>query len=147
MKHFVAFALMLALPNLAIAAADEAVIREMVKRTTLTPDEIREHYDGCDSGVTLYMKICAIYSWTKEDIRLNDIYAQTRAKAKELGYEASLVRGQQTWLAYRDMACAHEGDIGAGQGTYYGLYLMGCKLDLTKERADRLEARLDQYDR
>ena len=128
-----------------MAAPDKAVVSETVKQAPHNPKEIRESDEGCDSGITLSMKICGTNHWKREDMRLNQIYEQTRAKAKELGYEASLVRAQRAWLAYRDMACANEGEMSAGQGTYNELYRIGCMADLTKERADRLETRLDQY--
>ncbi len=127
----------------AISAPDEAVVREMLRKSSgLSKEEIRANYNACDSGITLSMKICASYRWVKQDVRLNQIYKQSLDKARESGYEKSLVQAQRAWLAYRDAACAYEGEMGAGGGTAEGLYILSCKEDLTKERADRLEAAL-----
>ncbi|SFO90552.1 lysozyme inhibitor LprI family protein [Ralstonia sp. NFACC01] len=124
--------------TLAIAAPDEAVVQEMAKRTGLSPSDIRRNYDACSSGETQSMKVCASYRWTREDIRLNTAYEQAIVKAKEEGFEASLIRAQHAWQAYRDAACTYEGQMGAGGGAYEGLYILSCKEQLTKERADRL---------
>ncbi|WP_078121487.1 lysozyme inhibitor LprI family protein [Thiosocius teredinicola] len=121
-----------------LAAPDEEVVEAMTKLTSLTAEEIRQDYDACDSGVTLRMKICASYHWVAEDVRLNKIYAQVRAKAKEVGYEPSLIEAQRAWLAYRDTTCAFEGEMGAGGGTAEGLYVLSCRERLTKERTDDL---------
>jgi uncharacterized protein YecT (DUF1311 family) len=126
------------------AEPDEAVVLEMARQTHLTPGEIRLNYDACGSGVTLTMKICASYRWRVEDSRLNQIYKQALAKARESGYEASLIRAQRAWVAFRDAACTYEGEIGAGGGTAEGLYVLSCKENLTKQRADRLVAVLGE---
>jgi uncharacterized protein YecT (DUF1311 family) len=120
------------------AKPDEEVVKAMTKLTSLTPDEIRQDYDACDSGITMRMKICASYHWVAEDVRLNKIYKQTRAKAKDAGYEASLIKAQRAWVAYRDAACAFEGEMGAGGGTAEGLYVLSCKERITRQRADSL---------
>jgi uncharacterized protein YecT (DUF1311 family) len=117
----------------------------MLRRTSgLSKEEIRANYNACDSGITLSMKICASYRWVTQDVRLNHLYKQSLEKARELSYEKSLIRAQRAWLAYRDATCAYEGEMGAGGGTAEGLYVLSCKEDLTKERADRLEAALRQ---
>ncbi|BCL93375.1 lysozyme inhibitor LprI family protein [Ralstonia pseudosolanacearum] len=134
----VTLVLSLLVPTLAIAAPDEAVVREMAKRTGLSPADIRSSYDACDSGVTLPMKVCASYRWTREDIRLTTAYEQAKVKAKEAGFEASLIAAQDAWQVYRDAACTYEGQMGADGGAYEGLYVLSCKEQLTKERADRL---------
>lgn len=112
----------------------------MARRTRIPPDEIRRNYDACDSGVTLAMKTCGSYRWTEQNLRLNKVYKRVRAKAKEADYEASLIRAEKAWLAYRDTACIFEGKINAGGGTAEELYVLSCKEDLTKQRAERLEA-------
>ncbi|HXA46096.1 MAG TPA: lysozyme inhibitor LprI family protein [Burkholderiaceae bacterium] len=123
----------------ALAAPDEFVVQEMARQTKLSVDDIKKNYDACDSGVTWPMKICGSYRWMVEDVRLNKIYKRTLTKARELGYESSLQTAQRAWLTYRDAACNYEGAAGAGDGTAAGLYVLSCKLDLTKQRADRLE--------
>jgi uncharacterized protein YecT (DUF1311 family) len=140
-SHSKAWVILFALcTSAAVAAApDETIVHEMAKQTHMPADDIRRDYDACDSGVTLSMKICGSYRWMVEDARLNKAYKQALTKAREMGYESSLVRAQRAWLAYRDAACTYEGEMGAGGGTAEGLYVLGCKLDLTKQQADRLE--------
>jgi uncharacterized protein YecT (DUF1311 family) len=138
MKSRFVLALALAFATPASAEPDEAVVLEMARQTRLSPEEIRLHYDACDSGVTRTMKICGSYRWMVEDLRLNQIYRQALAKARESGHEASLIRAQRAWVAFRDAACTYEGEIGAGGGTAEGLYVLSCKTDLTRQRADRL---------
>ncbi|WP_247310482.1 lysozyme inhibitor LprI family protein [Ralstonia pseudosolanacearum] len=128
--------------TLATAAPDEAVVRKIAQSTGLDPQYIRQNYNACDSGKTPAMKLCASYRWTQEDIRLNRIYTRSIEKAKEMGFEASLIRAQRAWLAYRDAACTYEGQTGAGGGAYERLYVLSCKETLTRERADHLAAGL-----
>ena len=132
--------LFIAAPAQAVdAAPDETVIKKLSKQTNIPVDDIRRDYNACDSGVTLSMKICGSYRWMVEDVRLNKTFKRVLVRAREMGYEPSLVRTQRAWLAYRDAACTYEGEMGAGGGTAEGLYVLSCKLDLTKQQADRLE--------
>ncbi|MDB0571428.1 DUF1311 domain-containing protein [Ralstonia solanacearum] len=109
-------AVSLLVSNAAIAAPDEGVVQNMARHSSLSPQDIRQHYNDCDSGVTPSMKICASYHWKKEDIRLNRLYARSMEKAKEMGFETLLVQAQRAWLTYRDAVCLYEGQIGAGGG-------------------------------
>lgn len=120
-----------------LAQVDEEVVTAMTKVTSLTSNEIRLDYNSCD-GNTYQMKICGAYRWVVEDVRLNKIYKEVRSKAKEAGYESSLIKSQRAWIAYRDLACAFEGEMQAGGGTAEGLYILSCKKHLTKQRADSL---------
>jgi uncharacterized protein YecT (DUF1311 family) len=123
----------------AYAQPDEEVIRAMVRGSTLSAEDARRDYNSCDSGETRSMKICGFYLLTKEDVRMNRLYKAAVKDAKQFEYEASLVRAQRAWLTYRDAACELEGQAGAGGGSAEGLYVLSCKAELTKERADRLE--------
>lgn len=123
----------------ALAAPDEIVVQQMAKQTHLPADDIRRNYNACDSSITLSMKICESYRWMVEDVRLNKVFKRALAKAHDAGYEPSLVRSERAWIAYRDATCIYEGEMGAGGGTAQGLYVLSCKLDLTKQQADRLE--------
>ena len=135
-------ALLLAATAHVSAAPDEAVVREMARQTGLSAEDIRRDHDACDSGVTLSMKTCASYRWRVQDARLNAVYKRALAKAREMGYEASLVKAQRAWVAFRDAACANEGKMGAGGGTAQGLYELSCMEGLTKDRTDRIESML-----
>jgi uncharacterized protein YecT (DUF1311 family) len=133
------FALLLATTAQASAAPDEAVVREMARQTNISAESIRRDHDACDSGVTMSMKICAGYRWRLQDARLNAVYQKARDKARQMGYEASLVKAQRAWVAYRDAACANEGEMGAGGGSAQGLYELSCLEGLTKDRTQRIE--------
>lgn len=135
-------ALLCAITARASAAPDEAVVREMARQTNIPAEDIRRDHDACDSGITTSMKICASYRWRVQDARLNAVYKRALAQAREVGYEASLVKAQRAWVAYRDAACANEGQMGAGGGTAQGLYELSCMDALTKDRADRIESML-----
>jgi len=122
------------------AAADDRVVEEMLKHTSgISSDDIRRDYDGCDSGVTFSMKLCASYRWTEQDIRLNAAYKRLREQTDKGDLE-TLLNAQRAWLAYRDAECAFEGRAGAGGGTAEGLYVLWCKEGLTRQQADRLIA-------
>ena len=136
---FLALAISL-MPIAAQALPDEQVVQTLAKQTGLSPKEIRESYNACDSGVTLSMKICGAYQLTEQDLRLNEQYKQALLKAKQQGAKQALVKAQRAWLAYRDAQCPFEGSWNAEGGTAEGLYVLSCKLDLTKLQADRLEA-------
>lgn len=96
--------------RLCFAAPDEEVVKTMMKTTTLTANEIRLDYNACDSGVTVRMKICANYGFTRQDLRLNSIYNKVRTKAKEEGYEKSLLTSQRAWLTYVETNCRLHAD-------------------------------------
>jgi uncharacterized protein YecT (DUF1311 family) len=134
--HVLLFAL-LAIPISCIAKPDEEVVKAMTKLTSLTAEEIRRDYESC-GGNTYQMKVCGGYHWVMQDVRLNKIYKQVISKAKELGYEDSLLKSQRAWIAYRDTTCMFEGEFQAGGGTAEGLYVLSCKELLTKQRADNL---------
>lgn len=138
---FATFSIVL-MSSMVFAAPNEEVVQAMVRRTNISAEDIRANYDACDSGVTLSMKICGSYDWMVEDVRLNRIYKQLLAKAKEQGYDASLIRAQRAWLEYLEAACTFEGEMVAGGGTAEGLYVLSCKETLTKQRADHLESQL-----
>ena len=128
--------------SLAQAAADEAVVQHVLRDSHgITADEIRRDYDACDS-TTLSMRICSAYRVAVQDIRLNRLYSQASAQARELGFDASLRDAEKAWLNYRDAQCAFEGQNGGGGGTAQPLYVLSCKEELTKIQADRLEAGL-----
>lgn len=130
--------------HLCFAAPDEDVVKAMGKTTNLTPDEIRADYDACDSGVTLRMKICASYGFTEQDLRLNRIYEKVIEKAKEENFEKSLLASQQAWLKYLETNCQLQADAFNGEGTGWGIWYLGCKETLTRDRADALEKFLKQ---
>jgi uncharacterized protein YecT (DUF1311 family) len=136
--------------SFSVAAAngtpDETVVQHVLRNSTgLTADEIRQNYDGCDDGRTTPMKICGAYRWAVQDIRLNRAFSRARAIAKHAGYEQALVKAQRAWLTYRDSQCDFEGLSAAGGGTEEGLHVLSCKEELTRLRADRLEAEENQH--
>jgi uncharacterized protein YecT (DUF1311 family) len=142
MKNLLTLVTLLLISAGAVADPDETVVREMAHQTNLTPDEIRENYNACDSGVTLRMKICGSYHYFVEDVRLNRLYKQALASARKAGSDASLIKSQRAWLAYRDTTCSYEGQINAGGGTAEGLYVLSCNEELTKARANWVEEQL-----
>lgn len=125
--------------QLCFAAPDEEVVKAMSKTTNLTAEVIRADYDACDSGVTLRMKICASYSFTEQDLRLNRIYQRVRAKAKEGHFEKSLLASQRAWIKYLETNCQLQADAFNGQGSGWGIWYLGCKEGLTRDRASALE--------
>ncbi len=138
MRTLITALLFLSVTSNCIAKPNEEAVTAMTKLTSLTAEEIRQGYDKCD-GNTYQMKVCASYNWAVEDVRMNKIYKQVRAKAKEVGYERSLLESQRNWVTYRDSTCSFEGQMGAGGGTAEGLYVLSCKERVTEERADTLE--------
>jgi uncharacterized protein YecT (DUF1311 family) len=137
MRKFIFTVIFLLNASNCFAMADEEVVKAMTKLTSLTAEEILQDYNRCD-GNTYQMKVCASYQWVAEDLRLNKIYKEIRAKAKLMGYEQSLLQSQRAWIAYRDSTCALEGEMGVGGGSAEGLYVLSCKERITEERADSL---------
>ena len=143
-----AFAVLLLLVSSTCAAKpDEEVVRAMTKHTTLTPEMIGKDYDACDSGVTLRMKICASYKWVEQDVRMNRAYQRVLVAAKRANSQDWLVRAQRAWISYREQECTFEGVIGAGGGSLEGLYVLSCKEQLTRQRAERLEEVAEEQER
>ncbi|MCK9384912.1 MAG: DUF1311 domain-containing protein [Nevskia sp.] len=125
--------------HLCFAAPDEEVVKAVSKTTGLTADEIRADYNACGSGVTIRIKICLNYDFTEQDRRLNSLYKKVRAKAKEEGFEKSLLASQRAWLSYLETNCQLQADAFNGQGTGWGVWYLGCKTTLTRDRANALE--------
>jgi uncharacterized protein YecT (DUF1311 family) len=142
MKNLLALVALSIISSGAIADLDETVVREMARQTNLSPADIRENYNACDSGVTLRMKICGSYHYFVEDVRLNRLYQEALASARKAGSGASLIKSQRAWLAYREATCAYEGEINARGGSAEGLYVLSCDEELTKERANWIEHQL-----
>lgn len=122
---------------------DDTVVQEMARQTNMAEEEIRENFNACDSGHTVRMMICLRYNWIAEDIELNRIYKLARAGAKEIGYEASLVKAQRAWVVFRDALCKFEGELRAGGGREEGIHMLICMAEETSQRAGYLKARLN----
>jgi uncharacterized protein YecT (DUF1311 family) len=127
------------------AELDPDVVEALLRATTgLTRDEIVQNYDKCD-GSTFSMKICGAYRWMVEDLRMNRLYEEAIAMVRRFEAESTLREAQRAWLSFRDAECTFQGDIGAGGGSAEGLYVLSCKEDLTRQRADQLAELLKLY--
>jgi uncharacterized protein YecT (DUF1311 family) len=97
----------------------------------------------CLAGATtdLAMRACASAEFDRQDGRLNDVYARERAAEDDDG-KALLKKAELAWIAWRDADCAWHADENRG-GTLALLNEISCRADLTRQRADELQARLD----
>lgn len=146
MKNLISFLLAL-FASAAVAATnevpDDTVVKEMARQTNMSAKEIRENFNACDSGHTVSMMVCLRYNWIAEDIELNRIYKLARAQAREIGYEASLIKAQRAWITFRDAECNFEGELRAGGGREQGIHMLICMAKETSLRAGYLKARLN----
>jgi uncharacterized protein YecT (DUF1311 family) len=143
----IATAVCACVPLVALCAEPrEDVVAAMVRATHMSRADILGSLKRCD-GTTADMKTCASYSFTAEDIRLNQIYSTVLKISDAKGARKSLVESQRAWIKYRDLACVFDGKVGAGGGTMEGLYVLRCKELLTKQRADHLQDIANQNDR
>jgi uncharacterized protein YecT (DUF1311 family) len=130
--------LLIALSFLAFSANavdDERVIKEMLRNSSLTREEVIAHYKtGCESGLTYPMRICAAFSFFAADLELNDTYKDI-LKSLDKEHKARLVRAQRAWIAYRDATCIYESSRG---GSTDGMYNSSCRELLTKDQISRL---------
>ena len=90
---------------------------------------------------------CASLELEDWDARLNAVYQQQRANAREFdmgndpnlpGLAASLRDMQRAWIPYRDATCVYEAAQWSG-GTGAGPAYIGCLLSLTGDQALYLE--------
>ena len=90
---------------------------------------------------------CASRELEDWDVRLNAVYQQQRAYAREFdmgndpnlpGLDTSLRDMQRAWIPYRDATCVYEAAQWSG-GTGAGPAYIGCLLSLTGDQALYLE--------
>ena len=145
MKRYVVLALGLLSYHSLRAEPDPDVVEALLRETTgLTREDIVQNYDKCD-GSTFSMKICGAYRSMVEDLRMNRLYKEAIAMARGFEVESTLREAQRAWLSFRDTEGTFQGDIGAGGGSAEGLYVLSCKEDLTRHRADQLDELLKLY--
>jgi len=100
---------------------------------------LRPSYDECISaaaGATPAMQDCIAAEYEYQDGRLNTVYKALMAKLGE-DEQKTLREQQRKWIADRDEKCFYDPDSGqAGR-----LDAAECRLDMTANRADELEAR------
>jgi uncharacterized protein YecT (DUF1311 family) len=101
----IATAVCACVPLVALCAEPrEDVVAAMVRATHMSQADILGSLKRCD-GTTVDMKTCASYSFTAEDIRLNQIYFTVLKISDATGARKSLVESQRAWIKYRDLAC------------------------------------------
>jgi uncharacterized protein YecT (DUF1311 family) len=61
-----------------------------------------------------------------------------RTKAKERGFEKSLLASQRAWLTYLETNCQLQANAFNGKGSGWGIWYLGCKASLLSDRANAL---------
>lgn len=98
------------------------------------------------------MNWCAQQDYLAADAALNEQWKLTATAMKQRdaefkpydwddrpGYFATLLEAQRAWIAYRDAHCRSEGYYARG-GTLESLLVATCKLELTRQRTEQLQA-------
>lgn len=107
---------------------------------------------SCLNAVTNSEMIdCAQDGFDVEDDALNDGYQDVinlmtrwdaNLPANERGAVKAMKEGQRAWITFRDKTCEAEGYIFKG-GSAEPLAVIGCKTQLTKERANQMFSLLE----
>jgi uncharacterized protein YecT (DUF1311 family) len=87
------------------------------------------------------MHACIGTEFAAQDRRLNEAYANLRAsfdESADSARRAALTQAQRDWIRFRDSNCAFYRD--SGGGTRAGVGAGMCRLRMSAERADELEA-------
>ena len=127
-----------------ISIAGEDAILETARRTHRPVSEIQEHHlEGCATGITTYMNICAEYHYVKSDLKLNQTYTSLLAKLKGKPVATSqLVKAQRAWVTFRDLTCEFESNGWSG-GSGRSMVVLTCKSVLTESRTKTLQEYLE----
>jgi uncharacterized protein YecT (DUF1311 family) len=118
---------------------DPRALAETVRRLGLPEEQVRKDaIQGCESGKTLDMNICAEYGFVVADLRMNDLYAQVVGHLKDPKNKELLRKSQLAWLGFRDAACKFD-SAGFAGGTLRPMNDLACRQTLTEERSRHLE--------
>ncbi|WP_457607820.1 lysozyme inhibitor LprI family protein [Nitratifractor sp.] len=99
----------------------------------------RQCFDHAQS--TVEMKECAYREYRYYDRLLNESYRRL-IRSLPAGEREKLRKAQRTWIVYRDLECDFEAYPVHG-GTAEGLLVLGCKTELTRKRAKKLQELLE----
>lgn len=102
-----------------------------------------DSYSQCMKGAmtTVAMHECSEAEWKRQDDRLNQNYKKAMSGLGEQ-QKGTLRDAQRKWVAYRDANC--EMYYSLTGGTMDQLNGSGCRVDMTRQRADELE-KLPQF--
>ncbi|GAB3549952.1 hypothetical protein GCM10027343_32400 [Noviherbaspirillum agri] len=128
---------------LVATATEDRVVAVMSKATGFTEAEIRQHGEkGCESGVQLYMTICALYHYYEKDVELNTTYQTLVSKLKHKSIREDLRTAQRAWVTYRDAECKFNTALWEG-GSIRPMENAFCLMRITEERTRQLNDHLN----
>jgi uncharacterized protein YecT (DUF1311 family) len=131
--------LILALLSTSVHAADDRVVREIVRRHGYEA-ELVERYKttGCGEAGSTAQNICVLYGSVEADLALNDTYRELLVKLKGTSARAKLVAAQKAWVQFRDASCKYESDGSTG-GMDYATVFNSCISEQTTIRLKALQ--------
>jgi len=90
-----------------------------------------------DGGDQYEMDVCQAREYAAADVELNKVYGKLRDVFKDdKAADALLRKAQRAWVTFRDAEgalCADNHGF-SEDGSGYGMVLMSCKTDLTRQR-------------
>jgi uncharacterized protein YecT (DUF1311 family) len=108
------------------------------------PASPADPYDTClqTAETTIAMSECNAAEYQRQDTRLNAVYKELREQLGDDEARTKLKKAELAWIAFRDTECEFEADENRG-GTLEGINYGGCRIHMTRERADVLQGILD----
>jgi len=135
------FLVMLLLPLASHAdekIANDLVIKAMAQDSSLTEEEIREHYkNDCLTDFPRYAAICAKYNLLEADLTLNKNYKELMRRLADEQAKSKLKAAQRAWISFRDLQCEFETSSWGG-GRFQPTAKIMCIKRFTEDRAKLL---------
>jgi uncharacterized protein YecT (DUF1311 family) len=134
MKGIARFSLILVAMS-AVAADDDALVKELSRKTILPEPDVRELLSDCNA-TQLAMNICAAMDWLKADIELRSTVKGLEKKLRSC--VTRLNKSQAQWDAETGYACAREAYDVAENGSMSAQVHNQCMTKASLERSRKL---------
>lgn len=108
------------------------------RSTNLTIEQVKDYFqNGCSSGFTYSMRVCAAIHAEIAETELNDAYKELVGRLKLKRSKVKLQSAQRAWIKFRDLTCEYESD-GWAEGSGGGMLFSSCRQSRTEERTETL---------
>ena len=108
------------------------------RSTNLTIEQVKDYFqNGCSSGNTYSMRVCAAIHAEVAETELNDAYKELVGRLKLKRSKVKLQNAQRAWIKFRDLTCEYESD-GWAEGSGGGMLFSSCRQSRTEERTETL---------
>ena len=103
------------------------------RSTNLTIEQVKDYFqNGCSSGNTYSVRVCAAIHAEIAETELNDAYKELVGRLKLKRSKVKLQNAQRAWIKFRDLTCEYESD-GWAEGSGGGMLFSSCRQSRTEE--------------